>query len=74
MSPIVNGLEGAFRTEMSFVYLNAADSGQGQQAFESLNLPGHPSYVIFSAAGRETHRTFGVVEADQLRTAIQDNL
>lgn len=72
MTPIVNGLETEFSPEMHFVVLNARDDGAGQQAFEALNLPGHPSYVIFSVSGQETFRTFGIVDAQVLREHIQD--
>ncbi len=70
MMPIVNGLRDEFSETVSFVYLDARDAADGQRFFEQLELPGHPSVVIFDAAGRETYRAFGVVEADALRQAI----
>lgn len=72
MRPIVNGLEEQFGDRMAFVYTNAATDGQ--EAFEALSLPGHPSYVIFNADNEEVYRTFGVVEEAQLRSAITDQL
>ena len=74
MMPIVNGLEEGFRDKVQFEYLNAADNAAGQKAFEALNLPGHPSYVIFSSDGKETYRSFGVVIAGVLETAITASL
>lgn len=74
MRPVVNGLEAEYGQQIAFVNLNAADRGQGQQAFESLALPGHPAFVIFDASGAEQFRTFGVVEESALRAALEDAL
>lgn len=74
MMPIVNGLEAEFGDSVQFVYLNAEDGADGQRAFTALSLPGHPSYLVFAADGSEIYRTFGVVEADMLRTAITSSL
>ena len=74
MTPIVNGLESEFRTNILFLYLNAADAAEGQRTFEALYLPGHPSFVIFQPDGREVYRGFGIVEADTLRNAIASSL
>lgn len=68
MQPIVNGLEAGYGEQINFVYMNVAD--EGMLLFEALNLPGHPSIVVFTAAGEETYRAFGVVEAEQIRTEI----
>ena len=53
---------------MEFEYLNATEAGKA--AFEQLALPGHPSYVIFDAAGNETFRSFSIVSKDTLEQAI----
>jgi hypothetical protein len=74
MMPIVNGLEAEFGNEVAFLYLNAADHAEGQQAFEVLDLPGHPSYVIFTPAGEERYRAFGIVSEDSLQLAIENTL
>ena len=74
MMPIVNGLETAFGNEIAFVYLNAADNAEGQQAFESLSLPGHPGYVILIPAGEELYRSFGIMREDSLQSAIENAL
>lgn len=71
MRPIVDGLKSEFEASVAFVYLDAQDTGEGQAAFASLALPGHPSYVVFDAGGVERYRAFGVVEAAVLRRAIQ---
>ena len=74
MMPIVNGLEAAFGNEVAFLYMNAPDDAEGQKAFDSLNLPGHPSYVIFAPAGEELYRSFGIVSEDSLQGAIESAL
>jgi thiol:disulfide interchange protein len=74
MTPIVNGLEQEFSGKVAFQYLNAADGAQGQRTFEQLRLPGHPSYVLFAADGRELYRSFGLVDAERLRNAISASL
>jgi len=74
MTPIVRGLEDEFGDQVVFVYLNALDSTDGQRAFESLNLLGHPVYVLFASDGVEVYRAFGIVEADALRFAIENAL
>ncbi len=71
MRPIVDGLKSEFEARVVFVYLDAQDGGEWQAAFTSLALPGHPSYVVFDAAGSERYRSFGIVEAAVLRRAIQ---
>lgn len=74
MISIVNGLEAEFDDEVVFLYMNAVDGGEGQQAFESLSLPGHPSYVIFVPPGEELYRSFGIVSEDRLQGAIESAL
>jgi thiol:disulfide interchange protein len=74
MQPIVNGLQAEFGNDMAFLDLDAADNADGQQAFEALSLPGHPSYVIYTPAGEELHRAFGVVSAASLQNAIENAL
>ncbi len=74
MMPIVNGLEAEFGNDVAFFYMNAADQAEGQQAFQSLSLPGHPAYVIFTAAGRESYRSFGVISENSLQSAIENAL
>ena len=74
MTPIVNGLENEFADQIFFLRLNAADGAEGESAFNRLSLPGHPSFVIFTPDGQEQERLFGVVEAETLRTAIENVL
>lgn len=70
MQPIVDGLRAEFSGAMAFVYLNAADGGEGQRIFQTLRLPGHPGFVLFTPNGAEQYRAFGIVGEDTLRAAI----
>lgn len=74
MMPIVNGFEAKFGKEMAFHSMNAVDDAKGQKAFDSLSLPGHLDYVIFTPAGEELYRSFGVVNLNILRNAITNAL
>ena len=74
MRPIVNGLETEFEGEVAFLYLNAADNGDGEQLFDQLVLRGHPGYVLFAADGIESYRSVGLPDAETLRAAIADSL
>ena len=67
----MNGLETEF-DNVTFVVLNARDGDVGEAAFTLLNLPGHPSFVLFNANGEERFRAFGIVEADRLREALAE--
>lgn len=71
MRPIVDGLQEEFGGRVAFVYLNAADGGNGQALYEQLALPGHPSYAIFTPDGKETYRGFGIVDEAVLRENIE---
>ncbi len=70
MTPIVNGLESSYNAQIEFVSLNAFV--EGEAIFASLALPGHPSFVLFDAAGQETFRAFGIVGMGQLEREILD--
>jgi len=70
MQPIVHRLQAEFEPDVVFSELNAADGGEGERIFNTLGLPGHPSYVIYDATGDEVYRTFGMVPAAQLRAQI----
>lgn len=74
MRPIVDGLQEEYDGQITFAYLNAKDGESGQAIFESLNLPGHPSYVIFTPDGTEQYRSFGIVEDVTLIDAIDEVL
>jgi len=73
MRPIVDGLQEEYNEQMAFVYLNASDDADGQASFQSLGLPGHPSYVVFSQED-EVFRSFGIVEEGTLVDAIAEVL
>ncbi|HUN08239.1 MAG TPA: thioredoxin family protein [Aggregatilineales bacterium] len=71
MTPIVHGLEDEFSDQVAFLYFDVLDDTAGQEMFESLNLPGHPSFVLFDRDGREIYRAFGIVTDEALRSAIE---
>lgn len=73
MQPAVRRLEEQYGDQVAFEYINA-ESERGAPLFRQLTLPGHPSYVLFSTDGKETFRTFGVVERDVLEAPIQAQL
>lgn len=72
--PIVDGFENVYGNQMAFERLNALDSDVGQQTFDQLQLPGHPSYILFAVNGSEVWRGFGQQEAELLESAIQTAL
>jgi hypothetical protein len=65
----VNGLQQEFGTAIEFVSLDA--NKEGAEAFSQLTLRGHPAVVIFDASGKETYRTFGLVEEAPIRDALE---
>lgn len=67
----MNGLETEF-DNVTFVALNARDGDVGETVFTSLNLPGHPSFVLFDVNGEEQFRAFGIVEVNLLREALAE--
>ena len=71
MQPIVHRLEDEYGDQIAFEYLNARTDGEA--AFRSLNLPGHPVTLIF-VDGKEVYRGFGIVPEDDLREAIINQL
>lgn len=72
MQPIVNELEEIYNNNMAFVYLNA--NTDGQEIYASLNLVGHPAYVIFQKDDTEVFRTLGYQDESLLEEAIQSNI
>lgn len=68
----MNGLQAQYSDSVAFESLNAADNAGGQQAFEQLILPGHPSIVIFDEAGQEIYRAFGSFEEEILATELNN--
>ncbi len=70
MQPIVNGLQETYTDQIAVVMLNARDGRDGEAAFNALNLPGHPSILVFDESGNETFRQFGIVPEETLIAAI----
>ena len=72
MQPIVNGLQEDYQDRVTFVSVNAKDSKDGETLFQQLNLPGHPSFVIYTSDGEEVYRRFGIISFDDLDNTIID--
>jgi hypothetical protein len=71
MTPVVNGLRDEFDGRAAFVILNAT-FGEGKEAFEAYQLPGHPSYVLLNPTGEVVWRAFGPQPEVTLESAISD--
>lgn len=71
MQPIVNGLEMDYGAQVTFLRFNALDGGTGEQLFEQLGLPGHPSVRIYDATGESVYQGVGLISEEQLREAIE---
>lgn len=74
MTPIVNGLEEQYSDQVAFISYNARDAADGEAAFRDLNLPGHPSFVLFTAEGEETYRAQGIIDEAVLQQQIDATL
>ncbi len=73
MTPVVNGLQTQFEGQVAFVILNA-NFGEGKDAFEAYQLPGHPSYVLLNPGGEVVWRAFGPQTDATLESALSDAL
>ncbi len=73
MMPIVNGLENAFKSQITVLQLNAAEAENGQ-LMQEYGLRGHPSFVVLDGNGRVTQIFFGPQSEEILREAIIDTL
>jgi hypothetical protein len=66
----VNGLEDEFGRDVDFIRYNASDGEEGTRQFEVLNLPGHPSILLYDAEGAEILRIIGVPSETLLRDTL----
>lgn len=73
MTPIVNGLEDEFATQINVVRLNAVES-EVVALQSQFGLRGHPSFAILDESGAVVERYFGPQSAETLRTALQSAL
>lgn len=62
MTPIVDGIEEKFGTQLAVRRVNAA-VGDGPEIMSRYRLPGHPTVLIFDEAGKEVQRLLGVQPA-----------
>ena len=65
MQPIVDGFENEYIDQFEFRSLDA-NVGEGKQAFQAYNIPGHPSYVILNATGEVLWLGVGEQPGDQI--------
>ncbi len=70
MTPIVNGLEEEFASQVEVVRLNAAEV-ENEELMQSYGLRGHPSFAVLDENGRVSQTYFGPQEEETLRTAIK---
>jgi len=73
MTPVVNGLRNEFNGRAEFVILNAG-FGEGKEAFDAYQLPGHPSYVLLDPSGEVMWLAFGPQARSTLEDALNDAL
>jgi len=71
MTPVVNGLGDEFMDKVEFRSLNAGFS-EGQSAFNSYGLRGHPSYIILNPDGDVLWRGFGTQARVILVNALEE--
>jgi hypothetical protein len=74
MRPIVDGLQEQYGDQVSFVYLNAQDGGQGEKAFSFYGLRGHPSLVFVRTDGEIGWINPGISTRAELQTAIEQEI
>lgn len=74
MQPIVNRLKEQYGTQIAFLEMNAQDGAQGEAAFELINLPGHPAFIIVQPDGKELWRSVGEQPQSRLETGIEQVL
>lgn len=67
----MDGLQSELNDVVTFRSFDAKDDAEGEALFRSLNLPGHPSIVIYDASGEEIYRHFGVPDEAELRAALE---
>ena len=70
MMPIVNGLEQDFGASLQVVRLDFEDDAN-KDLMDALRVRGHPTFVVFSAAGEPGEPIIGQVPEERLRSAIE---
>ncbi len=73
MAPIVDGLEQEFQNQITVWRVNA-DTPDGQELQDILEVRGHPTVVVLDENGRIQNRFFGPQPVDSLRDALQNVL
>ena len=71
MRPIVDGLEEQYGVRVDFIRLDALDGGQGEAAFATYGLRGHPSIVVVAPDGQVSAVKLGIVPREELAQALE---
>jgi len=69
MQSVVNGLNETYSDQIEFRELDA-NAPDGQQAFRTYALPGHPGYVLLNPEGEVLWVGFG----EQSRESIEEEI
>lgn len=64
MNPIVDGIKQEAEGRYEVIKLNAL--AEGKAAFEYYRLPGHPSYIVFTADGARVWSHVGIRTREEL--------
>ena len=71
MTPVVDGLQQRYESEISFIRIDAGAEG-ARNVLESLRVRGHPVTIVFDREGKESSRFNGVVDEGALAEALDD--
>lgn len=69
MAPVVHGLEKQYQGRIDFLYLNIADSANGE-AKKALGFKGTPHFFFLRPDGSPTDTLQGGVPADSVRASL----
>ncbi|GAB4577437.1 MAG: hypothetical protein Fur0022_01680 [Anaerolineales bacterium] len=70
MEPVVNGLEATYPDQIEFRAVDV-NTPEGEQAFRTYRLPGHPGYVLLNPEGEVLWQGFGEQSRESLETQLQ---
>jgi thiol:disulfide interchange protein len=73
MTPIVDGLQRDYAPALVVQPVNATE-GDGPAIMKAYRVPGHPTVLVFNAAGQETKRLIGPQPRQTLEEAVQQVL
>ena len=65
----MDGLEKQYQGQMAFRYIDA-NVGDGPTIMDAYQISGHPTILLYDAAGQEMQRLLGPQSADALAQAL----